>query len=179
MAILPALLLVIHVNGHRLHRCSKPHLPLRGSHRCTVLRVVHRPMIQTSGGSPCTVVGPMQNQGILLPAPLKGIIQENILAILSLRRKKAKGDVYGADGNYYVQQPSLGRNYGSGKIGGSMKHLGGPLESAQPKSAQVAFSYDMVMEITNSFCNENVIGEGGFRCVYKGWLTGGKAVAVK
>lgn len=61
-----------------------------------------------------------------------------------------------------------------------MKQLGaGPLDSAQPKSAQVAFTYDMVMDITNAFSSQNVIGEGGFGCVYKGCLPDGKAVAVK
>lgn len=35
------------------------------------------------------------------------------------------------------------------------------------------------MEITNAFSRQNVIGEGGFGCVYKGWLPDGKVVAVK
>jgi serine/threonine protein kinase len=37
----------------------------------------------------------------------------------------------------------------------------------------------MVMEITNAFSRQNVIGEGGFGCVYKGRLLDGKEVAVK
>lgn len=61
-----------------------------------------------------------------------------------------------------------------------MKHsVGGPLDMAQPKSAQIVFSYEMVMEITNAFSSQNVIGQGGFGCVYKGWLPDGKEVAVK
>jgi len=66
--------------------------------------------------------------------------------------------------------------------GRSTKHLGGgggPLDPAQPISAQIAFTYDMVMEITNAFSSKNVIGQGGFGCVYKGWLPDGKEVAVK
>lgn len=35
------------------------------------------------------------------------------------------------------------------------------------------------MEITNSFSSKNVVGEGGFGCVYKGCLPDGKIVAVK
>ncbi|KAG4986373.1 hypothetical protein JHK82_033991 [Glycine max] len=35
------------------------------------------------------------------------------------------------------------------------------------------------MEMTNAFSTQNVIGEGGFGCVYKGWLPDGKIVAVK
>ena len=41
------------------------------------------------------------------------------------------------------------------------------------------FTYDMVMEITNAFSSKNVIGEGGFGFVYKGYLPDGKVVAVK
>ena len=65
--------------------------------------------------------------------------------------------------------------------GNSRKHLGGggPLDPVQPISAQIAFTYDMVMEITNAFSSQNVIGQGGFGCVYKGWLPDGKEVAVK
>ncbi|XP_028193294.1 proline-rich receptor-like protein kinase PERK12 [Glycine soja] len=33
--------------------------------------------------------------------------------------------------------------------------------------------------MTNAFSTQNVIGEGGFGCVYKGWLPDGKIVAVK
>lgn len=60
-----------------------------------------------------------------------------------------------------------------------MNHLGASLDSPQPKSGQIAFSYDMVMEMTNAFSSENIIGQGGFGWVYKGVLPGGKAVAVK
>ncbi|KAK8299786.1 hypothetical protein V6Z12_D05G344400 [Gossypium hirsutum] len=41
------------------------------------------------------------------------------------------------------------------------------------------FSYEEMMEMTNGFAQQNVIGEGGFGCVYKGQLPGGKIVAVK
>ncbi|TYI84156.1 hypothetical protein E1A91_D05G344300v1 [Gossypium mustelinum] len=36
-----------------------------------------------------------------------------------------------------------------------------------------------MMEMTNGFAQQNVTGEGGFGCVYKGQLPGGKIVAVK
>lgn len=60
-----------------------------------------------------------------------------------------------------------------------MHHLGASFDSAQFKSAQIVFTYEMVMEMTNAFSTQNVIGEGGFGCVYKGWLPDGKTVAVK
>ena len=61
----------------------------------------------------------------------------------------------------------------------SMQHLGASFDSAQFKSVQIVFTYEMVMEMTNAFSTQNVIGEGGFGCVYKGWLPDGKIVAVK
>lgn len=61
----------------------------------------------------------------------------------------------------------------------SMQHLGASFDSAQFKSVQIVFTYEMVMEMTNAFSTQNVIGEGGFGCVYKGWLPDGKTVAVK
>eukprot|EP00256_Glycine_max_P048299 XP_006602383.1 proline-rich receptor-like protein kinase PERK12 isoform X2 [Glycine max] len=87
----------------------------------------------------------------------------------------------GANGHYYVQQPipspPLANNYGNGNM--SMQHLGASFDSAQFKSVQIVFTYEMVMEMTNAFSTQNVIGEGGFGCVYKGWLPDGKTVAVK
>ncbi|XP_073267136.1 LOW QUALITY PROTEIN: proline-rich receptor-like protein kinase PERK12 [Populus alba] len=41
------------------------------------------------------------------------------------------------------------------------------------------FSYHELMEITNGFARQNIIGEGGFGCVYKGFMADGKVVAVK
>ncbi|MBA0776237.1 hypothetical protein Gotri_011256, partial [Gossypium trilobum] len=45
--------------------------------------------------------------------------------------------------------------------------------------SKTSFSYEEMMEMTNGFAQQNVIGEGGFGCVYKGQLPGGKIVAVK
>ncbi|XVF44003.1 hypothetical protein PTKIN_Ptkin02bG0085100 [Pterospermum kingtungense] len=41
------------------------------------------------------------------------------------------------------------------------------------------FTYEELMEMTNGFACQNVIGEGGFGCVYKGWMPDGRVVAVK
>ncbi|KAJ4769151.1 Protein kinase family protein [Rhynchospora pubera] len=41
------------------------------------------------------------------------------------------------------------------------------------------FSYEEVMAMTGQFSRENLIGEGGFGCVYKGYMPDGKCVAVK
>ncbi|XP_068637453.1 proline-rich receptor-like protein kinase PERK13 [Aristolochia californica] len=46
-------------------------------------------------------------------------------------------------------------------------------------SSRSSFTYEELMNVTNGFSRENVIGEGGFGCVYKGKLQDGKEVAVK
>ncbi|KAK7348636.1 hypothetical protein VNO80_23223 [Phaseolus coccineus] len=110
---------------------------------------------------------------------------------LVFKRKKSRDDANGApymppldiqvksgaNGHYYEQQPSLANTIGNGNA--NVKHFGSPLNSPQLKSAPIVFTYEMVMEITNAFSSQNVIGEGGFGCVYKGLLPDGKGVAVK
>nr|BAK06272.1 predicted protein [Hordeum vulgare subsp. vulgare] len=49
----------------------------------------------------------------------------------------------------------------------------------QPPGNKSSFSYEELTSITSNFSRDNVIGEGGFGCVYKGWLADGKCVAVK
>jgi serine/threonine protein kinase len=46
-------------------------------------------------------------------------------------------------------------------------------------SSQSCFAYEELYEITGGFAPENILGEGGFGCVYKGRLSDGKDVAVK
>ncbi|KAI3433118.1 Protein kinase domain-containing protein, partial [Psidium guajava] len=88
--------------------------------------------------------------------------------------------VTGQSGPYYASQAQnsyIENGYGSQK-GGNMYHGGGP-DSGVISSSKSFFTYEELMEITNGFSRQNIIGEGGFGCVYKGWLPDGKVVAVK
>ncbi|KAJ6890110.1 hypothetical protein NC651_023796 [Populus alba x Populus x berolinensis] len=93
---------------------------------------------------------------------------------------------------YGQQQPSVGfagpgslsyhsrtaqsDSYGSQR--GNIHHGGGP-DSGVIASSKTSFGYHELMEITNGFARQNIIGEGGFGCVFKGCMPDGKAVAVK
>lgn len=41
------------------------------------------------------------------------------------------------------------------------------------------FTYEELVEATNGFSEHNLLGEGGFGCVYKGCLPDGREVAIK
>ena len=83
----------------------------------------------------------------------------------------------GMSGPYGSQHSANGNNYGSQR--GQMYYPGGPESNDGIGSAKSFFSYEEIMEITNGFSRQNIIGEGGFGYVFKGWLPDGKAVAVK
>ncbi|KAF3431271.1 hypothetical protein FNV43_RR26001 [Rhamnella rubrinervis] len=73
--------------------------------------------------------------------------------------------------------PQHSMNYGSQR-GNAYHHGGGP-ESGVISGGCSLFTYEELMEITRGFERQNVIGEGGFGSVYKGWLPDGRPVAVK
>lgn len=83
-----------------------------------------------------------------------------------------------ADGFFSPQAPTSFTNNSYGSQTGIASH-GGGLESGLMGGPNPNFSYEELMEITNGFSSQNVLGEGGFGCVYKGLLPDGKEVAVK
>lgn len=97
--------------------------------------------------------------------------------------------------HYYVEEQGVGNgsqngfysapltsprtNYGNGNHAGAMDHLRSPSDPASQPMGQIVFSYDKVVEITGGFSSQNVIGEGGFGCVYKASMPDGRIGAVK
>lgn len=61
-----------------------------------------------------------------------------------------------------------------------MYHKSGSTASeAGLSTTRSCFSYEDLYEITNGFLPQNILGEGGFGCVYKGCLADRRPVAVK
>uniref|UniRef100_A0A0D9WQ36 non-specific serine/threonine protein kinase n=1 Tax=Leersia perrieri TaxID=77586 RepID=A0A0D9WQ36_9ORYZ len=124
------------------------------------------------------------------------------LIVSRRRKKKMDGLVYHYDGNNYFvtssqfsgsSHPPSGMVINSGGFthgqpvsaltdSGSGYYQSGPYsggEGGAPVGSKSRFSYEELTGITSNFSRDNVIGEGGFGCVYKGWLSDGKCVAVK
>ncbi|XVE92426.1 hypothetical protein REPUB_Repub01dG0096200 [Reevesia pubescens] len=83
------------------------------------------------------------------------------------------------DATYYnsqlqAQQSNMVNSFGSQR--GQNHH--GP-DSGIIAVSKTFFTYEELMEMTNGFARQNVIGEGGFGCVYKGWMADGRPVAIK
>ncbi|OEL13918.1 Proline-rich receptor-like protein kinase PERK12 [Dichanthelium oligosanthes] len=121
-----------------------------------------------------------------------------ILAVLFITRRRRKTDalIYHNDGNNNLPSGQFGGSNPSGTLypGASAGFSCGPPPasgpdtggggyyqsgSMEPLGSKSSFSYEELTSITSNFSRDNVIGEGGFGCVYKGWLADGKCVAVK
>ncbi|KAJ3692462.1 hypothetical protein LUZ60_012812 [Juncus effusus] len=75
--------------------------------------------------------------------------------------------------NGFSNNSNNSKNYSQG---GKMKHS---MTDLNVGSNQSSFQYEELYDITGGFAVENILGEGGFGCVYKGKLADGKEVAVK
>ncbi|CAG7893241.1 unnamed protein product [Brassica rapa] len=123
-----------------------------------------------------------------------------IAVVFLVRRKKKKNvDVYTdsqylppsnfsikSDGFLYGQNTTKGGYSGPGGYNTKQQsnnsfgsQRGSAPDSAVMGSGQTHFAYEELMEITQGFAKQNILGEGGFGCVYKGKLHDGKLVAVK
>ncbi|KAL0651868.1 hypothetical protein Bca4012_094559 [Brassica carinata] len=176
-----------------------PHKPNGGSGRPVVSPSVpsrETPSTNSSNGNQ-TMVG-MAVAGVAIMA---------LIAIVFLVRRKKKRNIDAYAHSQYLPHPNFsvksdGFSYGQdpSKIysgpGGSMynsqqqqqyssmgnsygSQRGQSNDSAILGTGQTHFSYEELAEITQGFARHNILGEGGFGCVYKGTLHDGKVVAVK
>ncbi|KAL1222996.1 Proline-rich receptor-like protein kinase PERK12 [Cardamine amara subsp. amara] len=95
-----------------------------------------------------------------------------------------KGYSSGPGGSMYnsqqQQHSAMGNSFGS-QTGYPHHQMqsSGAFDSAILGTGQTNFSYEELANITQGFAHHNILGEGGFGCVYKGTLQDGKVVAVK
>uniref|UniRef100_A0A7N2LAE5 non-specific serine/threonine protein kinase n=1 Tax=Quercus lobata TaxID=97700 RepID=A0A7N2LAE5_QUELO len=124
------------------------------------------------------------------------------VVFVTTRRRKRRAQIYTShymppnsvavktDGFYYNQSQTTGNNGGDlyyhsfgssqgSQRGNAYQGQGGAPDSNSLGATKSFFTYEELMEITNGFSRQNVIGEGGFGYVYKGQLPDGRVVAVK
>ncbi|MBA0782221.1 hypothetical protein Gotri_003080, partial [Gossypium trilobum] len=84
-----------------------------------------------------------------------------------------------SDADYYNPQlDGLDSTMVNGSETQRLNNYHGP-ESGIIAGSKTFFTYEELMEMTDGFARDNIVGEGGFGCVYKGRMPDGRFVAVK
>ncbi|KAI3991787.1 hypothetical protein MKX01_038185 [Papaver californicum] len=68
---------------------------------------------------------------------------------------------------------------GSGPSGSASEFTYSPPDPGGLSYSRALFTYEELLEVTDGFSDRNLLGEGGFGCVYKGNLADGREVAIK
>ncbi|XP_024522976.1 proline-rich receptor-like protein kinase PERK8 isoform X2 [Selaginella moellendorffii] len=145
----------------------------------------------SSGVASSTIIG-IAIGGVVVVAML-------VLLVVCFSRKRRRSGTgntqnFGAAHSFYHKDDTYydpGRRFDSGYSSASDAN-GKPFFPPMPPSGSLGhaptrgqgsngsfFSYEDLAQATNGFSRANMLGEGGFGCVYKGILPGGQEVAVK
>lgn len=114
-----------------------------------------------------------------------GVLMLGLIGLWMFKRKKRNS---GANGGHVI--PASGGSsprsdaklfvkteYPASLFGGSSSDT--PTDHGGFGHSRAWFTYQELFEATSGFSDQNLLGEGGFGCVYKGLLPDGRVIAVK
>ncbi|KAM1065249.1 hypothetical protein ACFX13_021142 [Malus domestica] len=128
--------------------------------------------------------------GVVAIVVLVGAVVLSLIGLVVWCMRRQRKKVSGFEG--YAKQSSLGSSptsdssflkvHSSAPLVGSRSSseiLSPPPEQAGVGNSRPWFTFEELAKATNGFSSQNLLGEGGFGCVYKGCLPDGRDVAVK
>ncbi|KAB2624372.1 proline-rich receptor-like protein kinase PERK9 [Pyrus ussuriensis x Pyrus communis] len=128
--------------------------------------------------------------GVVAIIVLIGAVVLSLIGLIVWCMRRQRKKVSGFEG--YAKQSSLGSSptsdssflkvHSSAPLIGSRSSseiLSPPPEQAGVGNSRPWFTFEELAKATNDFSSQNLLGEGGFGCVYKGCLPDGRDVAVK